>query len=154
MTWVAQWCASWHDQPWSCVRAPGTIARGIICFLVGVDLKVQVPRWVVCNLLVFGSSFCCCGLSNLAPPDHENSLRKWQFARTILLQWGQMRAWWKAHDLFRWSAWSAAGRAANNVANMAASLAPSKLRRDWRRQGELGKGHRLDRPDRSKWPNL
>ena len=49
--------------------------------------------------------------------------------------------------------WAAADRAANNVTNISAFLAPSNLRQDLR-QGELSKDHCLDRSDKSKWPNL
>ena len=51
-------------------------------------------------------------------------------AAAIPLRWWRMMARWKAHDPLRQSAWSAADRAANNVANMVASLAPSNLHRD------------------------
>ena len=46
------------------------------------------------------------------------------------MRWWQMLARLKAHDPLRRSLWSAADRTANNVANMAASLAPSNLDED------------------------
>ena len=39
-----------------------------MCLLVGVIAKVQAPRWVVCQSLILGSSFCGCDSSNLEPP--------------------------------------------------------------------------------------
>ena len=69
------------------------------------------------------------------PSDKQNTRRKSSFATAILLQRWQMRARSKAHDPLHRSAWSAADRPANNVANMAASLAPSNLRRDSKAPG-------------------
>ena len=51
-------------------------------------------------------------------------------AAAIPLCWWRMMACSKAHDPLRCSAWSAAHRADNNVADVTIQLAPSNLRQD------------------------
>ena len=126
---LAQWCTSWFHQPRFCVQTPFTKPRGIMC-LLAIVANVQAPRWEVHQQLVFGSFICGCSSSILNPPDHDNTRLKSSFATATFLQRWQMRDRSKAHDPLYWSAWSAADRPANNVANMAASLAPSNLRWD------------------------
>ena len=99
-----------------------------MCLLDGVLARVQAPRWAVHQRLIFASSFSGSVASSHAPPGHENKHRKSSFAMAILLRQWRMRAQWKAHDPLRQSAWLDADRAANNAANMAASLAPLNLR--------------------------
>ena len=89
---LAQRCTSWCHQSRPCVRTPGTKPTGIMCLLVDVVAKVQTPRWMACQQLVFDSSFRGCGLSSLEPPDHENSRRKSSFVTAILLRRWQMKA--------------------------------------------------------------
>ena len=88
---MAQWCTSWHDHPRPCVRTPGTTSRDIMCLLVGVVAKVQAPRWVVCQRLVFSSSFCGCGSSNLEPPTMGIAVALLSIAAAIPLRWWRMR---------------------------------------------------------------
>ena len=98
--------------------------------LVGGVAKVRAPPWEAYQELVFASSFCGSSSSYVEPPTMGIAVALSSIAAAILLRWWRMMARLKAHDPLRRSAWSAAGRAANNVANMAASLAPSNLRRD------------------------
>ena len=132
---LAQRCTSWCHQLRSWVQTLGVNLRGIMCLLVDVFFRVRAPCWEVRQQLVFGSSFCGRSSSILEQPDHENTRRKSSFATATLLRRWQMRARLKAHDPLRRFAWSAADRPANNVANMAASLAPSNIRRDLKALG-------------------
>ena len=101
-----------------------------MCLLVGVVAKVQAPRWVACQRLVLGFSFCDCGSSNLEQPTMGIAVALSSIAVAIPLRWWLMMARSKAHDPLRRSAWSAADRSDNNVADMAIPLAPSNLRAD------------------------
>ena len=101
-----------------------------MCLLVGVVAKVQAPRWVACQRLFLGSSFCGCRSSNLKPPTTGIAVTLLPILAAIPLRWWQMMARSKAYDPLRQSAWSAADWPDNNVANMAILLAPSNLRQD------------------------
>ena len=93
----------------------------------------RAPCWEVCQELAFCSSFCGCSSSILESPDHENSRRKSSFATAILLRR------WRVRRLVRKPTTPSVDphshRTANNVVNMAASLAPSNLRRDSKAPG-------------------
>ena len=82
-----------------------------MCLLVGVIAKVEAPRSEVRQQLVFGSSFCGCGLANLEPPTMGIDVALPSIAAVIPLRWWRMMARWKARDPLRQSAWSAADRA-------------------------------------------
>ena len=73
--------------------------------------------------------FWWCWLVKSRAINHGNSRRSLCIAAAILIDWWQMRCRWKGHDPRHRLVWSPADRAANNIANMAASLAPSNLRR-------------------------
>ena len=74
--------------------------------------------------------FCWCWLVKSRGTNHGNSHISLCIVAAILIGWWQMRPWSKVHDPRHQLGWSAADRAANNVANVAVSLAPSNLRRD------------------------
>ena len=101
-----------------------------MCLLVGVVAEVRTPRWVVYQPLVLGSSFCGCGSSKLEPPTMGIAVALSSIAAAIPLRWWRMVARSKAHDPLYRSAWSAADRPDNKVADMAIPLAPSNLRQD------------------------
>ena len=105
---LAQRSTFWCHQLRFCVRTQDINQRSIMCLVVGVLVKVQLPYWEVHQQLVFGSSFCGCSSSILEQPDDKNTRRKSSFATAILLQRWRMRARWKTHDPLRQSAWSAA----------------------------------------------
>ena len=62
--------------------------------------------------------------------DHGIAVAFRLIATAIPVRWWRLVAQWKGHNLRRQFGWSAADRADNNVADMAAPLAPSNLRRD------------------------
>ena len=134
-TALAQWCTSWRRQPRACVRNLGTNPRGIMCLLDGVLLGIQASWLMVHQRLLFASFFSDYGASNHAPPTMGRAVVLSSIVTAIPLRWWRTMARSKAHDLLHRSAWSAVDRAANNIANMATSLAPSNLRRDSKAPG-------------------
>ena len=102
-----RWCGSWGSSP-----VLGTATRGGSTLL-----------------------FWWCWLVKSRATNHGNSRRSLCIAAAILIGRWQMRCLWKAHDPRNRLVWSAAGRAANNVADMAASLVSSNLRRDSKAAG-------------------
>ena len=103
----------------------------ITCLLDDVTPGVQVPYWEPLQEVAARFFFGGAGLRNHEPRTMEIAAALFVLRRVFLsvLRW-QMRCLWKPHDPRYQLVWSAADRAANNVANMAASLAPSNLRRD------------------------
>ena len=101
------WCGSWGSN-----HALGTATRGDSALL-----------------------FWRCWLVKSRATNYGNSRRSLCIVEAILIGRWQLRCHWKAHAPRHRLVWSAAGRAANNVANMAASLAPSNLLRDSKAPG-------------------
>ena len=117
-TALAQRCTSWCREPRAYVRTLGTNPRCIMCLLDGVLIGIQAPRWVVHQRLLFSSSFSSSGASNHAPLTMGIAVALLSIATAMPLRWWRTMACSKAHDPLCQSAWSAADRAANNVANM------------------------------------
>ena len=86
--------------------------------LIGVRGGVQAPPWWAYQQLVLGSSFCGCGSSKLEPPTMGIAVAQSSIAAAIPLRWWGMMARSKSHDPLRRSAWSAADRPDNKVADM------------------------------------
>ena len=58
-----------------------------MCFLDGVLVEVQAPRWVVRQQLIFASSFSGCGASNHTPPTTGIAVALSSIAAAIPLRW-------------------------------------------------------------------
>ena len=99
-----------------------------MCLLDGVLVRVQVPRWVVHQRLVFASSFSGSGAPNHAPPTMGIAIPLLSIAMAIPLRLRQRMARSKAQDPFHQFEWPEADRADNSVVDMPIPLATLILR--------------------------